>query len=165
MPPPPTIRRATVADLPAIVARWVELMAAHAPLDGDLFATAGHAPGTYRAFVRRHMGKTSSIVLVADVDGEIAGYLLGGKGRRGPTYAIGEVGMIFDLAVAPGARRTGIGRALVDAALAWFDARGLSHVQVNFSLSNPSASQFWPALGFEPFLCEAYRPIRPRSEP
>lgn len=161
----PTIRRATVADLPAIVARWIELMAAHAPIDDALYATAEHGPGTYRAFVRRHMGKTSSIVLVAESAGDVHGYLLGGKGRRGPTYAIGEVGMIFDLAVSPDARRNGIGRALVDAALEWFDARGLSHVQVNFSMSNPSAAQFWPALGFEPFLCEAYRPIRPRSEP
>lgn len=165
MSPEPIIRRASVDDLPAIVARWDELMAAHASLDATLYATADHAPGTYRAFVRRHMGKPGSLVLVAEVAGEVRGYLLGGAGRRSPIYTVGDVGMIFDLAVAPASRRQGLGRALVDAALAWFDARGLEHVQVNFSMANPSASRFWPALGFEPFLCEAYRPIRPRSAP
>lgn len=157
----PTIRRATIADLPAIVDRWTELMAAHTDLDPVLYGTADHAPGTYRAFVRRHLGKTNAIVLVAERDGAICGYLLGGQGRRSPIYAVGVVGMIFDLAVQPQARRLGVGRALVDAAFAWFDARGLSHVQVNFSTCNPSASAFWPALGFQPFLCEAYRPVHP----
>lgn len=157
---PPQIRPATTHDLDAIVARWHELMAAHRALDATLYATAEHAPGTYRAFVRRHLGKTSSIVFVAEQDGAVVGYLLGGTGQRSPIYTISAVGMIFDLVVAPAARRAGIGRALVDAALAWFDGRGLEHVQVNFSTVNPSAAEFWPRLGFTPFLCEAYRPIR-----
>lgn len=155
-----TIRLATTRDLGAIVTRWHDLMAAHAALDAALYATATHAPGTYRAFVRRHMSKRSSLVLVAERNGAIVGYLLGGKGQRNPIYAVGEVGMIFDLVVQPDTRRAGIGRTLVQAALDWFDAHGLSHAQVNFSTLNPSAAEFWPAMGFAPFLCEAYRPVR-----
>ena len=160
-----TIRLATTRDLDAIVARWHDLMDAHRALDTALYATATHAPGTYRAFVRRHLSKSSSVVLVAERDGSILGYMLGGKGQRSPIYAIGEVGMIFDLVVQPDLRRAGIGRALVDAAMTWFDDRGLSHVQVNFSTLNPSAAEFWPAMGFAPFLCEAYRPVRLTASP
>lgn len=155
-----TIRSATTRDLDAIVARWHDLMDAHRALDEALYATAPHAPGTYRAFVRRHLSKRSSIVLVAERGASVLGYLLGGKGQRSPIYAVGQVGMIFDLVVQPQLRRAGLGRALVDAAIAWFDQRGLEYVQVNFSTLNPSAAEFWPAMGFAPFLCEAYRPVR-----
>lgn len=155
-----TIRLATTRDLDAIVARWHDLMDAHRALEETLYATATHAPGTYRAFVRRHMSKSASVVLVAEHRDAILGYMLGGKGQRSPIYAVGEVGMIFDLVVQPDLRRAGIGRALVDAAMDWFEERGLEHVQVNFSTLNPSAAQFWPAMGFAPFLCEAYRPVR-----
>ncbi len=155
------VRRATRADLPAIVARWLELMATHQAIDPVLYATADHAEGTYRAFVRRHFDKPDSVVLVATDAGDrdVLGYLVGGGGQRAPMFRVRQVGMIFDLAVRPDQRRRGVGGALVDAALAHFQQRGMPFVQVNFDPGNQSASAFWPARGFEVLLCEAYRPL------
>lgn len=155
------VRRAGRADLPLIVERWLELMAAHQAIDPVLYATASHAEGTYRAFVRRHFDKPDSVVLVATDPGDrqVLGYLVGGSGQRAPMFRIRQVGMIFDLAVRPDQRRRGVGRALVDVALAHFRQRGMGYAQVNFDPSNPSASGFWPAQGFDVLLCEAYRPL------
>lgn len=153
------IRPATVADLPDIVARWRELMAAHQALDPVLYATAHHADGTYRAFVRRHLDRPESVVLVAPEPGGLAGYLVGGIGHRAPMFRVREVAMIFDLAVRPERRRAGIGRALVEAALARFGSRGLTYAQVDFDPHNPQAAAFWRARGFTTLLCEAYRPL------
>lgn len=148
---------ATPAHLPRILERWTELMAAHQTVDEALFATAIHAPGTYQAFVRQQMDKRTGLVLVAPDDaGDLRGYLVGGLGQRGPTFAVRDVGMIFDLAVRPADRRLGVGRALVAAAQASFRARGLQHMQVNFAPDNPEAAAFWPSLGYRPLLCEAY---------
>lgn len=155
------IRRAGRADLPQIVQRWSELMATHQAIDPLLYATATHAEGTYRAFVRRHFDKPDSAVLVATdaADREVLGYLVAGSGQRAPMFRIRQVGMIFDLVVRADQRRAGVGKALVDAALAHFRQRGLTYAQVNFDPNNASAAAFWPAQGFEVLLCEAYRPL------
>jgi GNAT superfamily N-acetyltransferase len=151
------VERATTAHLPRILERWAELMQAHQAVDEALFATAVHAPGTYQAFVRQQMDKRSGLVLVAPApDGDLRGYLLGGVGQRGPTFALRDVGMVFDLVVRPADRRHGVARALVQAAMATFRARGLDLMQVNFAPDNPEAAGFWTNFGFRPLLCEAY---------
>lgn len=151
------VEHATPAHLPHIVARWAELMQTHQTVDPELFATAVHAPGTYKAFVRQQMEKRTGLVLVAPAaNGDVRGYLLGGAGQRGPTFAVRDVGMVFDLVVRPTDRRRGVGRALVNAALTAFRARGLTHLQVNFAPDNPEAAGFWMNFGFRPLLCEAY---------
>lgn len=160
MSPTPTIRPAHRADIPAIVTTWRTLMATHQAIDPVLYQTEPHADATYRAFLRRHLDKSGSVVLVAITDrGAVAGYLTGGTGQRAPMFTVREVGMVFDLVVEPAWRRQGIGRALVEHALSHFRRRGLSHVQVNFDPGNDEASRFWPAQGFRTLLCEAYRAL------
>lgn len=152
-----TIRDATRADLDAIVDRWIELMEAHAELHPELYRPAEHGRGTYRSYLRERIGGKRSAVLVAEVEGEVVGYVLGGAGLRAPFFEVREVGMVYDIAVSPGSRRQGVAQALVDTLLERFRGWGLEHVQVSFSPHNPAASKFWPAQGFEPFLTEAYR--------
>lgn len=155
------IRRAARRDLGGIVDRWLELMAAHQAIDPVLYGVAEHAEGTYKAFVRRHFDKPDSVVLVAidPADASVVGYLVGGGGQRAPMFLVRRVGMIFDLAVRPDRRRAGIGRALVEHALAHFRERGMHHCQVNFDPHNTTAARFWPDQGFRTLLCEAYRPL------
>lgn len=153
------VRLATPEDIPAIVERWRELMAAHAALDPDLYRLAPHAPQTYGAFVRRRMGDRRTAVFVAPDGDDLAGYVVGGVGRRAPVFAVQDVGMIFDLAVRPDRRRSGVGRALVEAIAEWFRRHDVSWLQVNHSPANESATAFWRALGFRVLLSEAYRPL------
>lgn len=153
------IRDAQQGDVPAILALWEALIEAHRALEPALYALAPNARETYAAFLRRLRTDRDGIVLLATADAAPVGYLAGGAGRRAPVYAVRDVGMIFDLSVAPGRRREGVGEALVRAALTRFRARGLAYAQVNFAPENPSASAFWPKLGFETFLREAYLPL------
>lgn len=157
---PVAVRAARPADLPAIVRRWRDLMQAHQVIDPVLYGVEDHAEGTYGAFVRRHLDKAGSVVLVAEAGGEgLAGYLVGGVGQRAPMFTVRQVGMIFDLVVDPQRRRRGVGKALVATALARFRSHGLGYVQVNFDPQNASAAGFWPSQGFRVLLCEAYRPL------
>jgi ribosomal protein S18 acetylase RimI-like enzyme len=153
------IRPAHPDDLPQMVSRWTELVAAHAALSPDLYALTEGAPGTWRAMARRQMGDSDGLALVAVRRGEIEGYLLGGVGRRAPYYAVREVGMIFDLAVRPASRRAGIGASLAAAARTHFKTRGVRWLQVNVSPDNPGAAGFWQTQGFKTLLTEAYLQI------
>jgi ribosomal protein S18 acetylase RimI-like enzyme len=146
--------------VPEIMLRWRELMAAHAALNPELYRLRPDAPALYRAHVERHLGLVQSLVLVAlDESGGVRGYLLGGRGKRASIYAVRAVGMIWDMAVRPEDRRSGVGRALVAEALARFEAQGLASVQVTYAPGNGSAAPFWAGLGFETLLREAYLAI------
>lgn len=156
----PVVRMARPSDVPAMVQRWRELMRAHADLDPHLYRLAPGAAETYAAFVRRRMSERHCVAFVApDGPEEIHGYVFGGIGHRAPIYEVQEVGMIFDLVVRPQVRRSGIGRALVQALRDWFERHDVTWLQVNYSPANAEASAFWNRMRFRPLLIEAYRPI------
>jgi len=85
--------------------------------------------------------KANSDVLVAMLGGEIAGsVMVGHDGHRG---------WIYYLAVAPGHRRGGIGKALVEAAERWLAGRGVAKLQLMVRESNTEVVGFYESLGFE----------------
>ncbi len=155
----PKIRAARLIDLDRLVSLWRVLAAHHASLDPQLYAMEVHAPATYRAWLRRKLDDPEAMVLVAELDQGLIGFLLARTGQRAPVYSVREIGMIYDLVVDPSSRRCGAGRALFEAAKQRFSERGLSYLQVSFSPLNPDARGFWTAQGFDPLLTEAYLPI------
>lgn len=52
------------------------------------------------------------------------------------------------LVVDAAARRSGIGRTLVDQAIAWTRARGLPRLRLRSNINRDAAHRFYPALGF-----------------
>jgi ribosomal-protein-alanine N-acetyltransferase len=78
--------------------------------------------------------------LVAERDGEILGYVVG-------RVVAGE-GEILNLAVAPGVRRTGVGRALLEAALDHLVRHGGREVFLEVRVSNLAARRLYEAAGF-----------------
>jgi ribosomal-protein-alanine N-acetyltransferase len=78
--------------------------------------------------------------LVAERDGELLGYVVG-------RVVAGE-GEILNLAVAPGVRRTGVGRALLEAALDLLVRRGGREVFLEVRVSNLAARRLYEAAGF-----------------
>jgi [ribosomal protein S18]-alanine N-acetyltransferase len=69
-------------------------------------------------------------------------------------------GDIQTLAVAPSARRLGLGRSLVSALLAEAAARGAEEVFLEVRADNPNARALYDSLGFEPIAVRAkyYQP-------
>ncbi len=153
------VRPAKPTDLDYIVALWGILMQSHRELDPVLYETKENAFDTFRAFARRQMGRRECIFLVAEDGGGAVAYLLGAIGQRSPVYSVHHIGMIYDLVVSPNYRRRGIGEKLVSTAQEWFLDRGVRHLQVNFDPRNDSSSNFWPKMGFETLLSEAYLDI------
>jgi len=83
----------------------------------------------------------ASAVLVAREGGALAGsVMVGFDGHRG---------WVYYLAVAPGRRRGGLGRALMAAAEAWLRVRGAPKIQLMVREDNAAALGFYEALGLE----------------
>lgn len=60
----------------------------------------------------------------------------------------GESAYIDDFYVLPGARRQGLGRAIVQALAAFFDRDGVTLIELSVRRDNPRALAFWEAMGF-----------------
>ncbi|MFA6122586.1 GNAT family acetyltransferase [Sphingomonas sp.] len=122
----PEIEPATAADAPAVIALW------HA----CGLTRPWNDPATDFALA---LGGAVSTVLVARGEGGVTGsVMVGFDGHRG---------WIYYLAVAPAARRSGLGRALMTAAERWLRAHGAPKLQLMVRGDNTDALGFYETLG------------------
>ena len=84
-------------------------------------------------------------VLVAEVDGQVVGFLA----ISFISVLSGLRALVGDLAVDPTCRRQGIGMALVEAAIQRANRRGAANLLVDTSRAGPAARDFYQACGFE----------------
>jgi ribosomal protein S18 acetylase RimI-like enzyme len=81
-------------------------------------------------------------LFVAEVEAEIAGYI---TTRLNHSTRIGG---IPNLAVLPQFQRRGIGRRLIEKALAYLQAEGMLYARIETLEQNPIGTSFYPAMGF-----------------
>jgi ribosomal protein S18 acetylase RimI-like enzyme len=102
------------------------------------------APPPERAFFHDRVDMKN--VLVAVVDGEVAGYVK--LGRPTPLAASDHVVRINGLAVSPDHQRRGVGRALLEAAAREAKARGARRLTLGVFGPNESARRLYESAGF-----------------
>jgi len=128
------VRRATVADVPA--------MAAAREGDSDA-GPADHRMATY--LEGRHHPRAalpSRVGLVAEANGTVAGYIAGHRTRR-----FGCDGELQYLYVVPSRRRSGIASALLRCLAEWFVSEGARRICVDVDPDSPVAGPFYAKHG------------------
>ena len=93
-------------------------------------------------------------VLVAEMNGEIIGFIQGEVERR-TDYLPRTVGSISTAYVVGKFRRTGVGRMLVKRLCKFFSSEGVEDVTLRFTIGNKEAERFWQKLGFQPVITTA----------
>lgn len=97
------------------------------------------------AYSRTELGgyirRQSSLTLVAELAGEIAGYIVAERGGR-------KVGHIITLDVRARARRTGVGSKLMDAAEERLRAMGCASILLEVAVGNAAAISFYHRHGY-----------------
>lgn len=142
------IRAAVRDDINDIAALWDDLVAFHHALNPDL-PTA--APNGARKYARRlidRLDDPTTAIFVADEGGQVVGYVLGVIVDLVPEmFAHDPSGFLADIFVSESHRRTGVGRALVEALADWFREHGLNYFEWHVAAHNPAGVAFWRALG------------------
>ena len=93
-----------------------------------------------RAGIERYLRRNPSTCFVAEDGGEIVGAILAGHdGRRG---------FIYHTAVAIPFRGRGIGKALVERAMAALEQEGINKAALVVFSKNETGNDFWEKLGF-----------------
>jgi RimJ/RimL family protein N-acetyltransferase len=107
-------------------------------------ASPGPAPAPDAPFFRP--GVTAADVLVAEEDGELAGYVALGPSTRLDSNR--HVLLIHGLAVAVSYRGRGLGRELIDAAAAEATRRGARKLSLRVLSENTAARALYESCGF-----------------
>jgi len=130
------IRRARIEDLPAVIGINMKTLPEHYP----------------EWFWREHLEKWSEAFFVAEVSGQVVGYVMSRVEYGTPLIVRGIVvkkGHIVSIAVLEGYRRRGIGTALMKAVLSALKERyGCKEVYLEVRVSNKPAIKLYEKLGF-----------------
>lgn len=122
------IREMRLADYEAMYALWLGC-------EG-----IGLSASDSREQIGLYLGRNPGMSFVAEVDGRLAGTILGGHdGRRGT---------IHHAAVHPDFRHQGIGQQLVATCLAALRAAGVLKCHIFVHRTNEAAQAFWRAVGW-----------------
>lgn len=149
------IRPATVADLPALGRLGALLVDTHHGFDPLRFIAAGpQTEGGYASFLRTQLGRPDAVVLVAEWEGEVIGYVYAGVEGFDWMALRGPAGVVYDILVDPARRGRGVGRMLLDAALEALRERGAPRAVLSTAESNAAAQRLFARAGFRRTMIE-----------
>lgn len=111
------------------------------------------APGAARlwaATLREAFETGAPVVLVAEVDGAVAGFVVLEDAASAPVYAAEPAVHIGELYVAPAHRRAGVARALLDAAADEAARAGVRTLRFDVAAANAASHALVAAWGARP---------------
>ena len=153
----PIIRPAERRDAPRLGQLAGELVRQHHRTDPDRFLMVDDVERGYAAWLQRESERRGAVVLVAEQDGAVVGYAYGTINGRDWARLLDDHGEVQDLFVDPTARRTGVGRALLDALVQRLEADGARRVVLMTMTDNHDAQRVVAAAGFRSTMVEMTR--------
>jgi ribosomal protein S18 acetylase RimI-like enzyme len=152
------IRPATPADLAAIGQLGALLVRVHHGFDPDRFiAATPQTARSYGSFLGTQLDEPNILVLVAERDGEVVGYAYAGVEGNDWMSLRGPAGVLYDIVIDPAHRGQGVGRVLLDAALAALEAKGAPRVVLSTAERNEPAQRLFARAGFRRTMIEMTR--------
>ncbi|MCC6427422.1 MAG: GNAT family N-acetyltransferase [Phycisphaerales bacterium] len=144
------IRPANSADVPAILPMVAAICSMHESWDPDRYAMLPDVIDRYARWLPQRAADPRSILLLAEDDSsKPAGFLVGETLSNIPIYRLTEYGFIHDMWVEPDVRKSGIGKALVLAAIERFRAMGIHQVRLETASLNDVARRLFESCGFK----------------
>ena len=154
------VRPATRDDLPALGRLGALLMRVHHDFDRLRFIDPGAEPERgYANFLGAQLRDADALVLVADVDGRVAGYVYAAIEPLSWKELRDECGYIHDLVVDPDERGHGAGTALIEAACEWLRGRGMPRVVLGTAEKNVGAQRLFERSQFRRTMVEMTREL------
>ncbi len=152
------IRPATSADMDILGGFGALLVALHHELDPRRFIEAAKStPLRYGQFLKSQLAEPDVIVIVAEDDSGLLGYAYAASEGFDYMSLRGPAGVIHDLFVDPGRRREGVGRMLLEAAMARLKSLGAERFVLSTAHRNDVARRLFSAMGFRPTMVEMTR--------
>lgn len=159
-----TIRPAEPRDRDMLVAQHRALNVHEAAIHPDRRTDVEGGVLSFEAAAER-VEATGGVVLVAEIDGVVAGHLILSF-EEGPAYLLPEErphAHVSALFVEPEARGHGIARRLIAAAEEIARARGRHRMLLSVQAGNAGAEATYARLGFSPYSIDLIKDLRPST--
>jgi GNAT superfamily N-acetyltransferase len=153
-----TVRPATARDLAAVVALRLALLREESR---NPFFAHPHPDAERRALrlTRTELAADGEVLLLALRRQEIVGMLRCRAVKRSPLVADARQAVVTTVYVLPAHRRTGVLRALLDAADRWCRRHRLTGMRLQCALGNVVGRKAWESLGFQSAELLYLRPV------
>ncbi len=151
-----TIRKAKIKDIQQIAQSAVELLKHHANLD-PYFAPINNAKDIYTQHFKRCIYAPKKQLLVAEHNGEFAGYALIEITSRPPVLKVKSMGVVNDIFVLEKFRKKGIGKELFDGMLDWIKNKKskrepLDYIELSVNIKDAVSQKAWAKYGFKEYM-------------
>ena len=151
------VRRATASDIPAASEQAGRLARLHHDTDPARFLLPERVVEGYAWWFERVLQNTKAVLLVAEIDGTLAGYTYGALEDRDWNLLLDAHGAIHDLYVADEHRRHGVGEALLKAMVAELETLGAERIVLSTMPTNLPAQRLFGRFGFRVTFLELTR--------
>jgi ribosomal protein S18 acetylase RimI-like enzyme len=146
--------------MPAVGKLGAMLVRTHHDFDPQRFMAASrHTAQGYSSFLGTQLDEADVTVMVADRGGEVVGYVYAAVEPRDWMSLRDSAGVIHDVIVDPAHRQAGVGRQLLDAALAFLKDRGAPRVVLQTAERNEPAQRLFEQAGFRRTMIEMTREL------
>lgn len=150
-----SIRRATPKDLAVLGRLGASLVRAHHEFDPQRFIPESpQTPARYGSFLGTQLENSEVTILVAQQGAAVIGYVYAALEGYDYMALRGPAGVLHDIVVDPEHRRRGVGRMLIDAALAFFRSRGAPRAVLSTAARNEAAQRLFEQAGFRRTMIE-----------
>jgi RimJ/RimL family protein N-acetyltransferase len=136
-----TVRRAEPADAPQLVALAT---AVSAEPEGWMIWNEWRSVGDERRYLRAVRRHADAVVLVAELDGRLAGRLSLARDQHPASQHVADLGLMVDDRF----RRRGVGRALLSAAVEWAREQAVQKLELHVFPWNEGAIALYESYGF-----------------
>ena len=136
------VRPADAGDAAALVAL---ANAVSAEPEGWMIWSDWRGVGEERRYLRAVRKHPDAAVFVADVEGELAGRLSLARDQNPASHHVADLGLMVDTRF----RRRGVGRALLEAGVAWAPEHGVAKLELHVFPWNEAAIALYESFGFE----------------
>lgn len=151
------IRRATIDDLERAAALGAEIVRHHHRTNPARFFLLDDTEQGYAWWLGQELTRSDAVILLAEQSGQVVGYAYGAIEPRDWSVLLDEHGALHDLFVVPEARRSGVGRALVEALIQALTELGAPLLVLRVMVQNEPARRLAESFGFATTMLELSR--------
>lgn len=155
------IRRAVLADYPALAELYDELNNLHSNALPHIFQTLWPTPQSLE-YVYAVLKNKKAVFLVAESGREIIGFIQAviRKAPDTPLHVKREYVYIDDICVKRACRRVSVGKALMGVVEEWARKKGINQIELNVWHFNQQALAFYENIGYQPASHTMYKQIK-----